>query len=311
MKKPVSLPDEISRYFSLYGPTITLAQRLIDARENAQDVLLLLCARLDALASTISNENQSNRDAFMRLAVDYGGERRLMESVSAGDLFYELGYHRWLIEGLIPKPGRIERFSRIDDPVIALLEESGIPLTVDAGGSLLTRIMNVVQRLGRCRAGQPRKKPNTLRATELSNAIKNEFQGSRVVDSTLMTKAVQPLLSSKMVGGLLYENFRNQSIHGITVQLDEARFFREPRPFWQPLYSERYPPFLMLKFPAPFLLTLLQNSINTLKGAWCSRGKVPPEVHWHLFGYGLDRLEYLDSSLLPEVRSLRFQRNRS
>lgn len=140
-----SLEAEIDKYFDLFAPTLGLAARLIAAKENAQDVLLLLCARLDALASSISNEAQSNRDSFTNLVIAYGGERGLMESVSAGDLYYELGYHRWLMEGMLPKAGRIVRFSHVNDPVIDLLEQSDIPLTKDAAVVLLTRIMKITE----------------------------------------------------------------------------------------------------------------------------------------------------------------------
>jgi hypothetical protein len=63
-----------------------------------------------------------------------------MESLSSGDLYYELGFHRWLIEGMIPKPdrkpGRIVRFSRLDDPVIDLLDQSDVPQTADSARGL-------------------------------------------------------------------------------------------------------------------------------------------------------------------------------
>jgi hypothetical protein len=41
-----NLEGMIDRYFDLFTPTTQLVERLIAARENAQDVLLLLCARL-------------------------------------------------------------------------------------------------------------------------------------------------------------------------------------------------------------------------------------------------------------------------
>ena len=47
-----------------FEPTIKLAERLMAAREKAQEGLLLLFARLDAIASNISSEGQSNRDSF-------------------------------------------------------------------------------------------------------------------------------------------------------------------------------------------------------------------------------------------------------
>jgi hypothetical protein len=34
-------------------------------------------------------------------------------------------YHRWLLEGTIPKAGLIHKFSDIDNPTIQLLEDAG------------------------------------------------------------------------------------------------------------------------------------------------------------------------------------------
>jgi len=307
-RKSVDLKEETHRFFALFDPTIRLAERLIAAKENAQEVLLLLCARLDALASCISSEDQSNRESFTRLVSAYGGERELMESVSAGDFYYELGYHRWLMEGMLPKPGRIVRFSRINDPVIDLLDQSDIPLTVDAARRLLTRLMRVVEYHCRCRPGQPLRKPATLKLGTLTKAIRHEFRHSRPIEIDKLSKAIQPLLRSKTVAELLYENFRNAAVHGIKVDLDENRFFHEQRPYWQPLYSEYYPPFMFLKFSGPFLLKLLGNCLRTLRAAWSVKGRIPPDAHWHLFGYGLDEIHQIDETLLPKVRSLRVQR---
>jgi len=115
-----NLAERLDRFFGLFQPTIELAENLIRSKANAQEIVLLLCARLDALASCLAREDQSSRQSFIHMLVNYSGHRGLMQSVSAGDLYYELGYHRWLAEGLIPKPGRLHRFSRLNDPILSL-----------------------------------------------------------------------------------------------------------------------------------------------------------------------------------------------
>ncbi len=305
-----SLEDMIDRYFDLFTPTTQLLERLIAAKENAQDVLLLLCARLDALASSISSENRPNREAFTKLVTAYGGHRTLMESVSLGDLYYELGFHRWLMEGMIPKPGRIASFSQVDDPIIDLIELSDIPLTTEAASALITRIMKTIERNYRCRPRQPLTKPNTVKPGALKAAIEEEFKRSRTIETEKLSAAIQPLLQSKTIAGLLYGNFRNGAIHGVKVNFDETKFFGELQPYWQPLYSEYYPPFMSVKFPAPFLLNLLRKCIESLRASWIAKGNVPPEAHWHIFGSGMDELQLLDRTLLPEPTTLRIQRHR-
>jgi len=65
--KPPNLAERLERFFNLFEPTIKLAEDLIAARSNSQEVVLLLCARLDALASCTGREDQSNRQAFTHL----------------------------------------------------------------------------------------------------------------------------------------------------------------------------------------------------------------------------------------------------
>jgi hypothetical protein len=306
--KSATLAARVERFFSLFQPTIGLVENLIKAKTNPQEVVLLLCARLDALASCLAREGQSNRQSFVRLLVNYSGHRDLMENVSAGDLYYELGYHRWLAEGLIPNPGRLHRFSRVNDPVLNLLDRSGVPLTVEAAERLFTRLMRVLTANFRCRRGQPTRKPMVGKPKLIIAKVLAEFRNSR--DAGLrenLAAAIQPLLETKTLAGLLYENFRNNAIHGAWVKFDEATFFRARQPHWEPLYSPYYPPFMFVKFPAPFLLELVFNCVKTLKQRMLATGKLPPDVHFHAFGTGAGDLQFLDEELLPKGGDLRLQ----
>jgi hypothetical protein len=305
--KSETLEPRLDKFFGLFSPTLELAQNLIRARTNPQELVLLLCARLDALASCIAREDQSNRRSFVELLVKYGGDRDFMQSVSVGDLYYELGFHRWLAEGMIPKPGRLVRFSRLDDPIIALLDRSRIALTVEAAERLLTRIMKVAGTNYRCRPGQPRRKPMFAKPATIIGKLEAEFRHVRDSDvRNHIGQAIQPLLNDMTIAGLLYSKFRNNSVHGLRVEFDEEKFFRSTSPFWQPLYSEYYPPFWTVQFPAAYLLELLRNCMKTLRGKMLATGKLPPDVHYHAFEPGL-RTEFLDDALLPNAAELRLQ----
>lgn len=258
-----TLPEKLDRFFSLFEPTITLAENLINARANPQEVVLMLCARLDALASCNAREDQPNRQSFIRLLTDYSGHRDLMESVSVGDLYYELGYHRWLSEGLVPKPGRLTRFSRVNDPIIHLLDRSGIPLTCEAVQKLLTRLMSAISQDFRCRPGQPRWKPVMEKPKSITRNLIARFKGPK--DEELrqnLGPAIEPLLQRKTLAAILYENFRNAAIHGLKVPFNEIPFFRAREPYWESLYADYYPPFLFVKFPGRFLVEVLRNCIE-------------------------------------------------
>jgi hypothetical protein len=303
-----NLTERLEGFFSLFQPTIELAEKLIETKVNAQELVLLLCARLDALASCTSREDESNRQSFIRLVVNYGGHRDLMEGVSAGDLYYELGYHRWLTEGLIPKPGRLTRFSHVNDPILHLLERSGIPLTVGAVQILLTRLMRVIENSFRCRPGQPLRKPMIGPPKAVMDKIRREFSRSRDVElRDNLEGAIRPLLEAKTIGTLLYGNFRNGAVHGLKVQFDENTFFKGQKPYWEPLHSKYYPPFMFVKFPGPFLLDLLRNCTKTLKQKMLAMGKLPPDVHFHAFGPGTNDLQFLDESLLPKSGRIKLQ----
>jgi len=305
-----NMEERLDRFFSLFHPTIELAEKLIQSKANPQDVVLLLCARLDALGSCMAREDQSNRQSFIHLLVNYGGHRNLMKSVSAGDLYYELGYHRWLADGLIPKPGRLHRFSRLNDPVLDLLDRSGIELTVEAAERLFTRLMRALTASFRCTPGQPTTKAMVGKPQLITEKMLAQFHKSK--DAELLQKlgvALQPLLETKTLAAKLYEGFRNSAIHGAWVELDdEETFFRARQPYWEPLYSPTYPPFMFVKFPAPFLVELVSNCIKTLKQKMLADGKLPPDVHYHAFGPDEDDLQFLDKELLPKGADVRHQR---
>jgi hypothetical protein len=120
--------------------------------------------------------------------------------------------------------------------------------------------------------------------------------------------AVKPLLELNTVAGILYSKFRNNAVHGVKVEIDDLAFFSERAPYWQPLYSELYPPFYFIKFPARFLIQLVQNCLKTLRQKFLATEKLPPDIHWLAFGYDIEaRTDLLDTELLGEGRMVRLQ----
>ena len=291
--------EKLNLFFTLFDPTLRLAEELLSSHRHAQEVVLLLCARLDALACCIAPADQPNRRSFTNLLTNYSGYRDLMASVSLGDLYYELGFHRWLAEGMIPKPGRLLRFSDLDDPIISLLDRSGIPLTSAAAQQFLSRIMRVLNSNYRCRPGQPHRKLTLAKPKSIAAKLEAEFRSSRDRDiSGQIGEAIQPLLERQTVAGLLYSGFRNNAVHGAKVEFEETTFFRASQPYWQPMYPDYYPPFMTIKFPGRFLLDVLHNCLRTLKGKMLATGKLPPDVHFHVFGPGGSEVGFLDHALL-------------
>jgi hypothetical protein len=101
------LDEGLERYFGTLSSTRTLLSDLVRRREHPVETLILLCARLDALASDSSAEGIPSKQAFRRFLEGYSGQKKLFESVSVGDLYYELlGHVTWRhVTGWPASPG--------------------------------------------------------------------------------------------------------------------------------------------------------------------------------------------------------------
>lgn len=153
------LIQALDRYFDQFSCTRQLVDQLIKAKSHPQEILILLCSRIDALASTAAAEDDPRAEAFVRFVSTYGGNRKLFESVSAGDLFYELDYHLWLMPGMLEKAGRLHVFSRLNESVVKLLVGSEIPLTLEEAQLLIRRIQRGLRKRFRVAPKQRRDKP--------------------------------------------------------------------------------------------------------------------------------------------------------
>lgn len=298
------LISALNRYFDQFSSTRQLVDHLIKAKSHPQEILILLCSRIDALASTAAAEDDPRAEAFVRFVSTYSGNRKLFESVSAGDLFYELDYHLWLMPGILEKAGRLRVFSRLNEPVVKLLVGSEIPLTLEDAQLLMKRIQRGLRRHFRVAPHQRRGKPEIGSPEAIRNAIVGEFS-TRPSKATgaVLRKALDPLISSKTLARILYEKFRCGVIHDGHVRIDKPRFFTEKSTYWTPMYSEYYGPFQLAEFPARFLASLLSECIQNYRKRLEATGKVPPGVHFEMFpedpvGYA----ELIEEDLLPKGR---------
>lgn len=298
------LKEALNRYFEQFSSTRELVDRLIQARSHPQEILILLCSRIDALSSAAAVETDPRSEAFARFVSIYGGDRRLFESVSAGDLFFELDYHLWLMPGLLEKAGRLRIFSRLNEPIVKLLVGSEIPLTVEDAQRLLKRIQRGLRRHFRVAPNQHRVKSPVGSIEAMRKSILGEFSSRHTVSTRDgLRKALDPLIGSKTQARILYEKFRCGVIHGGTVRIDEARFFTETAPYWTPMYSDFYGPFQFIEFPAQFLRSLFSDCIQNYRSRLENTGRVPPDVHSAMFPDDpLSHLDLLDKDLLPHGR---------
>jgi hypothetical protein len=300
----MELERALAAYFERrYEPTLSLVEDLIRRRSHPQEILVLICSRLDALASSAVSEDVSKKEGFVRFVTCYGGERRVFQGVSIGDLYYELAYHVWLLPGgLIQKPGRLYRYSRLNDPVIRLLDASDIELTEEAALALLRDLMQSLRRNYRVMPGQRTTKPLVASRSRVIQAIRHDLGTPRKKAlAGQVAAAVGPLLGTKTVCAILYDRFRSGVIHGGHVILDEARFFRESQPYWKGLTSPYYGSFLLVEFPARFLAAVLRHSIHTYQRHLVAKGLLPVDIYWDIFPNDwADHLGLLDPATLPE-----------
>jgi hypothetical protein len=301
--------ERLDSFFDLFTSTLELAERLIASRSHAQELLILLCSRLDALASSAVAEDSPRKQAFTHFITAYGCRRNLFESISAGDLYFDLAYHRWMLPGTIPKPGRIHRYSRIDDPIIDLLQDSGIALTEKDAERLLNRIMKALRGALHVMPRQPLTKPPIASMGQVIEIIVDSFDTPRkksIADA--LPKALRSLVYSKTMAAILYEKFRCEAIHGAKVLMNEHKFFVELEPYWEPEESGYFGSYFLAEFPARFLVCVLRDCITTYRQHLVAKGKLPPDILFHVFGDDSFKfIELLDEDALAKDQTLRLR----
>jgi hypothetical protein len=300
------LDDALDEFFDLFEPTIELAKELVSSKARAQEVLTLLCARLDALASSAVGDTVPSRQAFVSFVTSHSQKPSPLNAVSVPDLYYELAYHRWLLPGTLERPGRLTRYTRLDDPLISLLIESGIPLIQGDADRLLSQVMKGLKKHFRVQPGQSLSKPSTAQRSAVTQRIVETF-GARHADlKSALPAALTELLTSKKVATILYQKFRSGAVHSVKVVVNEDKFFAMDKPYWEPGASPYFGSYLNLEFPAKYLLALLGQCIQSYRRHILAKGKLPPDVYYHVFRDDfLTSLEFLDHNAVSEATQLK------
>jgi len=115
-------------------------------------------------------------------------------------------------------------------------------------------------------------------------------------------------LRSHQLASILYRDYRNGSIHGAGVDLDEDGFFAADVPYWSP---EEYvfasvKPVFQGTFPAKFLLSVYRNCVEGYQNKLLATKKLPSSIFDQMFPGTITRhLEYLDQTSVQEAIELR------
>jgi hypothetical protein len=124
------------------------------------------------------------------------------------------------------------------------------------------------------------------------------------VDMVGMEAALTNYLRDMSLASILYKKVRSGVIHGVQVQINEDRFFSEDRPYWEP-YEFEFGDFLLVSFPAKFLLNVLKQSLKTLRQQFIASRRIAPAIYWFVFDDdGLKYLEMVNDELLENTDPL-------
>jgi hypothetical protein len=153
-----SLNAALNQFFNQFLSTQELVHGLVQAKTHPQEILILLCSRIDALASGAASEDEASTKSFTGFVTTYSGKSKLFDCVSVGDVFYELDYHLWLLPGMLEKAGRIRIFSQLNEPIVKLLVDSQIGLTLEEAQRLIRRIQQILRKHFHVAPNQSKKK---------------------------------------------------------------------------------------------------------------------------------------------------------
>ncbi len=307
------LETRLSQFFESFSTTLDLLGDLIQSKSHPQEILILSCSRLDALASTATSPETPKRDSFIKFVCSYGQDKSFFNRVSVGDLYRKVSLYKWLLsEGLLLESGRIYRFSQEDDDMVQFIDYCDVPLTDEWLSGMLKIILEALQSRFRVKPKQPLQKSPMANMNLVVESITKAIEKSRCKRfSATIIKAVKPLIKSKVIARILYEEFRSEAIHSGRVIIDEERFFIEKRPYWKVLEHPNLGQCLFVEFPAIYLRNLLINCIKTYKQHLVTKGIVPAGIHWQVFRDDhIKKLKYMDPDTLGEYGVARFRLSR-
>lgn len=266
-----------------YRETIELIDRLLKEKENAQEIVLLACARLDSLANLINkNRSLGQKQAFTQMLLNYSGEKKFFNSISVGELYKYLFFYGEIVEELmIEKPGRITRFSPDDINYLEFIEKSRIPIVGKKVRQFTNRITRILEKNFRVKAGQSTKKSHIATVENIRKIIYSEFKS---IEPKLVFNSMESLLNSAKISSIFYEDFRCQVIHGFIVPIDDEKFFKSAEPYHSLIYY-LYGDIFHIQFSAKYLRNLLEKVLNTFTHQIIKKKKIPFDLYNVMYDY--------------------------
>jgi hypothetical protein len=98
-------------------PVLALADDWIEQEKHAEELVVLVCARIDALANLVSGRG-SQRERFASFVSQYSGRRRELERVSVPNLYRYVALAYYTLAGTLEVPGRLHLVTQDELPFL-------------------------------------------------------------------------------------------------------------------------------------------------------------------------------------------------
>jgi len=306
--KPIE--DRIRAAFDEYRATLTLIEDMALAQDLAQEIVILACARLDALANLAMTKQRSQNERFVSFLMTYSGKSRELEQIALPNMYFNLFVQSVTLPATVPAPGRLYAYDiKRDALFLQHLVDSGVPMTTDAIGKWLHRLSVWLQRKYRTTATQSKQKPHqdTLRnimqhLEDCSSAYRKGFYDEAV-------KAIGPFVRRFRLAEVLYRDYRSRSIHEFPFDADE-RFFEERGLYVATRYhawdSTR---FLEMSVSARWLINLYRVAVERYEQSLLARRKLPINLWTELCDTNKE-FGFLDDASITVGRDLRIHVDR-
>jgi hypothetical protein len=307
--KPQTLQRRLATYFERYDTTLQILTALLRGKAAHQDIILLACARLDSLANHAMPGKITQHEKFVRLLLMHSGHRDVLDRVSVADLYASVLVEWWQLPGMLDLPGRLQVFDLVRQrDFVEMYWRSGLALTEKDIEGLMAFLAQELRRRYRVIPYQRGTKPQDDTVNNIMAALTAASTTYRKGRYTAGISAFKPIVQAYRLAAILYREYRNGSIHGAGVGIDEDEFFRGTTPRWTTVEYEfaAAKPIFQVVFPGKFLLSLYENCFRGYHKQLLSTQKLPPSIYNEVFPNTFTRhLAYLDQRAVEPAIELR------
>jgi hypothetical protein len=177
------LRQAVKAAFQKYEDTLLLLRAMLEERTSPDELVILACARLDALANLRSGPD-TQRSRFASFVETFSGQKATLQKVSVPNLYWMLGREHDLLPLTMPETGRLIR-NDDDTNFLQFLAATELPLSTEKVGQFLRWLSAVIQKKFRTTATQSRSKPSLISRKQFTNYVAEEIETSSTAMSAL------------------------------------------------------------------------------------------------------------------------------